>query len=120
MSRKLLSIALATFLSLAATSAVEAGAPGGPKFDDFTLPAQTSVTYNVHFYGGELAALTLVGDGYTDLDVYVYDEYGNLVASGTDWIDGAVVTWYPRWTGPFTVKVVNRGYTYNDFRIGVN
>lgn len=120
MSRKFLSMALAGFLTLAACSSVEAGAWGGPKFDNFTVPARSTITYNQGFYAGELAIVTLMGDGYTDLDLYVYDENGNLIACGTDSIDGVAVSWTPRWSGRFTIKVVNRDYTYNTFRLRTN
>lgn len=120
MSRKFLSMALAGFLTLAAGSTVDAGAVGGPKFDNFTVPARTSVTYQQCFHAGELAVVTVVGDGYTDLDLLVYDENGYLIASGTDSYNGVTVSWTPKWTGRFVIKVVNRDYTHNSFRLRTN
>ena len=120
MSRKLLSIALAAVASLFAASSLQAGAVGGPKWDNFTVPARTNVTYNANFYAGELAIVGIVGDHYTSLDLYVYDEHGNLIACGADTVDGCAVSWTPKWTGKFTIKVVNRGYTYNSFRLRTN
>jgi hypothetical protein len=120
MSRKILSVALAGFLTLAACSTLQAGAVGGPKWDNFTVPARTSITYSTNFYAGEMAIVGVAGDGYTDLELYVYDEFGNLIACGTDSYDGCVVSWTPKWTGKFTIKVVNRGFTYNGFRLRTN
>ena len=120
MSRKFLSMALAGFLTLAAGSTLQAGAVGGPKWDNFTVPSYTTVTYRTNFYAGELAVVSVVGDGYTDLDLYVYDENGHLIASGTDLIDGCAVKWIPKWTGQYTIKVVNRGSDYNNFRLRTN
>jgi hypothetical protein len=120
MSRKFLSMALAGFLTLAAGSTVDACAVGGPKFDNYTVAARSTITYRQCFHAGELAMVTVIGDGYTDLDLYVYDESGNLIASDTDDSDDCVVTWVPRWTGQFTIKVVNRGYTHNSFRLRTN
>ena len=61
------------------------------------------------FLGGARAIVTVEGDGSTDLDVYVYDENGNLVAKVDGPGDKCRVTWTPRWTGKFTIKVVE-GY----------
>jgi hypothetical protein len=36
--------------------------------------------FNETFRGGELAVVSIVGDGTTDLDLYVFDNNGNLVA----------------------------------------
>ena len=68
-------------------------------------------------YAHELAMVTVHGDGDTDLDLYVYDENGNCVASDTSLGDQCVVTWTPRWTGSFTIRVVNRGFLPNNYTI---
>jgi hypothetical protein len=100
--------------------AVEAGARRGPQFDVKRAPANGSVTYTVDFVGGEPARINLRGDGDTDLDLYVYDENGNLVGSDVGPTDRATVAWSPRWTGPFTIRVVNLGNVYNEYRITTN
>lgn len=60
------------------------------------------------------------GDGDTDLDLYVYDENGNLMGKDIDYSDYCVVSWTPRWTGPFTIKIKNRGSVYNRYKIYTN
>lgn len=82
--------------------------------------ANATDSYRVRFYGGALAMVLVSGDGDTDLDVYVYDENGNLVDSDTDYTDDCVCTWNPRWTGYFTIKVVNRGRVANCYSMAVN
>lgn len=77
-------------------------------------------TYNIRFRGGELAMIVVSGDGDTDLDLYVYDENGNFIASDTDYSDDCVVTFTPRWTGYFIVKIKNRGRVYNRYCIATN
>lgn len=96
------------------------GAVGGPKSAAIRLPAYTSDVYTAEFYGGEIAKVAVVGDGYTDLDLYVYDENGNLIVADTNYNDECLVTWVPRWTGKFLIKVRNRGSDYNDYVIMTN
>ncbi len=68
---------------------------------------------NESFVGGRRAVVRIAGDGSTDVDVFVYDENGNLVASGVGPTDREYVTFTPRWTGRFTTEVRNLGNTWN-------
>jgi hypothetical protein len=97
-----------------------ADAVGGPKYGTYRLGANRYRTFSVSFYGGQTARVVVSGDGDTDLDLYVYDVFGNLIASDDDELDDCVVSWTPRWTGNFTIKVVNRGIVYNDFVLATN
>ena len=97
-----------------------AGALPGPKMTAERVAAHTRDHYFVTFAGGKIARVAVSGDGDTDLDLYVYDENGNLVASDVGTTDRAVATWTPRWTGPFTIRVVNLGNVYNEYRITTN
>jgi hypothetical protein len=82
--------------------------------------AHSTNVYRMTFVGGEWEVLAVSGDGDTDLDLYVYDENGNLVAKDDDNSDDCMVRFIPRWTGPFTVKVVNRGHYANRYTLGTN
>ena len=97
-----------------------AGAIPGPKRDRFRLCANCYDRWQVSFRGGEMAEVFVSGDGDTDLDLYVYDSNGNLIASDEDDSDDCYVRWTPRWTGRFIIKVVNRGGVYNHFGIATN
>ena len=55
------------------------------------------------------------GAGDTDLDVYVYDEFNNMVASSESNSDVEFVGLTVYRSGYFNVKVVNRGSVYNDY-----
>jgi hypothetical protein len=57
---------------------------------------------------GHRADVAVVGDGDTDLDLYVYDPYGRLVAYDDDETDHCYVRFCPRMSGTYTIKVVNR------------
>ena len=97
-----------------------AGAEGGPKLSDTHVYAQDSDVYTVTFRAGEPAQVAVSGDGDTDLDVFVYDENGNLVASDLSTSDQAAVSWTPRWTGEFRIEIKNRGGVYNQYTLLTN
>ena len=96
------------------------GAMGGPKYAYGTVYAHSYTYYSQKFWANELAEIVVSGDGDTDLDLYVYDENGNLIASDTDYTDDCYVRFYPRWTGLFRIKIVNRGGVYNNYAIVTN
>lgn len=96
------------------------GASGGPKYANSRVEAHDYDLYNVTFRSGETAIVTVIGDGDTDLDLYVYDSNGNLIDSDNDYTDNCVCTWTPRWTGNFRIKIVNRGNVYNRYILRTN
>ena len=96
------------------------GASGGPKYANSRVEAHDYDIYDVTFRGGELAIVTVIGDGDTDLDLYVYDNKGNLIDRDNDYTDDCVCTWTPRWTGNFRIKIVNRGNVYNRYILRTN
>ncbi len=84
------------------------------------VDAKGTDVYTIRFWGGELACVVVSGDGDTDLDLYVYDENDNLITSDTDGSDQCVVSWTPKWTGTFTIKIKNRGKVFNRYSMAVN
>lgn len=96
------------------------GALGGPRYANSSVSAHSYTYYNQKFWADELAEILVSGDGDTDLDLYVYDENGNLIVSDTDYTDDCYVRFYPRWTGTFRIKIVNRGGVYNRYVLITN
>ena len=96
------------------------GAVNGPKYTVEVVRAGATDSYNVSFVAGYIAEVALSGDGDTDLDLYVYDSNGNLIASDTDYTDDCYVSWVPAWTGRFVIKVVNRGRVANRYVLMTN
>ncbi|WP_372015750.1 hypothetical protein [Pseudoxanthomonas sp. 10H] len=96
------------------------GRSNGPGEVSERVLAGDTDTYTIRFNGGEEAAVLVVGDGDTDLDLYVYDENGNLVCDDADSTDTMLCEWTPRWTGDFTVKVKNLGSVYNAYDMVTN
>lgn len=96
------------------------GAYGGPKSATERVNAHSTDVYRIQFRGNEEASVLVVGDGDTDLDLYIYDENGNLIDQDLDYGDTCLCTWYPAWTGYFTIKVKNLGNVYNRYEIITN
>lgn len=96
------------------------GVVGGAQYVEDVVYANSSVSYRVKCWGGEVTEVLLVGDHDTDLDLYIYDEDGNLITSDTDYTDVCVCRWIPAWTGYFVIKIVNRGDVYNAFALATN
>jgi hypothetical protein len=109
-------LAMVAILGVSAGS-VDAGTPGGRKYDVHTVNGNSTDIFRVTFYGGEDAVVAINGDHDTDLDLYVYDENGNLIGSDTDGTDTCVVRFHPKWTGTFRIEVRNLGRVYNKYEI---
>jgi hypothetical protein len=79
-----------------------------------------TVTYYETFRGGRLARVAIVGDGATDLDIFVYDMQGRRVAQGIGPTDIEVVTWLPSEPQTYRIVVRNLGATWNRFSMATN
>jgi hypothetical protein len=96
------------------------GAVGGPKGGSYILAGGCKNVFEVSFRGGEAAAVAVVGDGSTDLDIFVYDQNGNLIVSDTRASGACYVAWCPVWTGPFRLEICNLGSYANIYEIRTN
>ncbi len=96
------------------------GAVGGPRYTEERVYGKSTDTYVIKFWANELAEVIVIGDGDNDLDLYIYDEGGHLIASDTDYTDQCICRWVPSWTGSFTIKIVNRGAIYSNYAIATN
>lgn len=96
------------------------GAVNGPSRHYDAVNGNSTDTYQISFIANVLAEILVSGDGDTDLDLYVYDSNGNLIAYDESYSDDCYVRWVPAWTGKFFVKIVNRGPVYNNYVILTN
>lgn len=96
------------------------GRVGGPGRTSTNVRANSTDSFTETFRGGERAAVYVEGDGDTDLDLFVYDENGNMVCSDTDGTDRMLCAWTPRWSGNFTIRVRNWGGVYNNYSMVTN
>lgn len=110
-------VALADDVKAAATK----GRLAGPGYNVNVVPGRGTDRYSgVTFVGGRYAEIYAEGSGRSDLDLYVYDQNGNLICSDTDASDVVYCGWTPRWTGNFTIRVVNRGLNANRYALITN
>lgn len=103
---------------------VEAGGSRGSvygegAYEDYIGP-YASLAYDEGFFGNERAIVTLNGWDDTDLDLAVYDEYGNLICQGASYSSSEYCEWTPRWTGNFTIVVTNNGGFENSYSLWTN
>ena len=108
-------VILATMVSMA-----NAGRLNGPGKDTKICQANGSVTYYETFRGCEQARVAIVGDGSTDLDIFVYDMEGRLVAQGIGLTDIELVTWFPSRTQTYRIVVKNLGSVWNRYSLATN
>ncbi|MDR2774434.1 MAG: hypothetical protein LBC19_06770 [Tannerella sp.] len=111
---------LLALIDQAQKSAKTRGAVGGTKHASSHVSAGSTDEYVIRFRSGELAAVYVSGDGDTDLDLYVYDSYGNLIVSDTDYSDECVCLWIPKTTESYKIRIKNRGDVYNAYTIVTN
>lgn len=97
-----------------------AGRVGGAGSDNDIVEAYSTSTYYIDFYGSEWAEVSVIGDGDTDLDVFVYDMHGNLVAQDIGYTDRCFVDWYPRRRGTYRIEVQNLGSVWNRYTLRTN
>lgn len=84
------------------------------------VPALSIDTYFIEFGAMQTAEVAIVGDGDTDLDLYIFDEKGQLVAKDIGVTDVGYCTWKPRRRGTYRVEVRNLGTVYNEYVILTN
>ena len=96
------------------------GTTVGPHRHDVRLGSSKYLDYTERFVRGQLAEAVVTGDGYTNVDLVVYDANGNRICSSTRGGDREYCSWTPAWTGNFTVRVTNYGSSYNDVAVLVN
>jgi hypothetical protein len=93
----------------------DASPAGGPILKATSLPGRHNDTYTLTLLGGEVTEVALVGDGSTDLDLYVYDYNGVLIGRAEGRGDRCFFRVTPGRTGKFTIKVVNRAPFANSY-----
>lgn len=96
------------------------GLVGGPVTFVRDISANSTLRWQVMARGGEVWRVGAMGDGDTDVDIRVIDENGNVVCQDLGMSSTALCTVNPRWTGPFTVEIINWGRVWTRTVIASN
>ena len=96
-----------------------AGPAGGGPTAGLRVPAKGSDTHQVYLRKGVRVSITARGDGDTDIDLYVYNPEGRLVAKDDDTTDICIVNFTPEETGQYQLKIVNLGNVYNEYKLEI-
>jgi len=96
------------------------GATQGPKFGVGSLRGRTKDKYEIGFTAGEVAEVSVIGDGDSDLDLYIYDSDGGLVAKCVDGSDRCYLTWRPTRSMVYRIEVHNLGKVFNKYEVRTN
>jgi len=99
--------------------AVTAGRTDGPLTTVSTVPADTSVFYDIHFAAGEPAIVTMTGSGTSMMFVMIHDFDGH-VAVGRGTFDRKTASMDVYRAGVFRVEVRNVGSRNNTFTLTTN
>lgn len=113
---KLVLIIVLSFLALG----LSAGVVDGYMWDEATIDKGEELEYKWTFKAGELASVYLEGDTTTDLDLFVYDMAGKLVASDEDDTDYCELEWTPAKTATYIIRIKNLGKLENNYYIESN
>jgi hypothetical protein len=108
--------AAALFAPMAAVNSAQAASGS----DAACLLPYSYVDYQDVYLGGEIFWVTVVGSGESDLDLFVYDEFGNLLASDTGYGPVSQVWVLPYYTQWMTISVENAGGVVDCYTITVN
>lgn len=110
-------VPIATQDTVQAESQTPSRRPINIDLTDRVEPHTTDV-YNMFFFRGEPVVINLIGDGDTDLELYVYDKEGNCVY-GEDDIMECCYDFTPRWNGYFKITIKNLGNVYNRYHLRI-
>jgi len=113
-------VILASIAEIEKSNQATRGRVGGPGERYSFVYGNSADNYEISFIERELAEIFVLGDGDTDLDLYVYDSNGHLIAKDDDFTDRCIVRWVPAWTGRYIIKIVNRGPILNNYHLLTN
>lgn len=107
MKRILGTIVAGSLLAIGVSSwtPAEAGREGGASETHEQVRAGYTDVYTIRFCCDERAVVRARGDG--DIDMFVYDQYGNLICKDEDYDSIPVCSFTPRRAGPFTIRIKN-------------
>jgi hypothetical protein len=118
-------LAFAVTALLFANGSGLANSKDGPRRWTRTIKKKSEVVYKIVFVADKdplrrAAEFAVIGDGSTDVDIFVYDPAGKQITSDENLTDLALVRWIPEKTQEYTIKVKNLGNEDNTCTMGHN
>lgn len=86
----------------------------------FTVPPYGDTNRVLSVYAGQTVYIKVTGDGSSDLDMYVSDDYGDLIVKDVRKTTDGYVTFKVPETGDYHIEIENTGRAYNSFKYEVN
>ena len=96
------------------------GAEKGPLRYAFAVKRDDQREHTIRFRGRETATIHLIGDGSSDLDFFLYDVSGTLVAHDRGSSDTATLFWNVPYRQDLKLVVRNRGKAGNRYHVVTN
>ena len=116
-ARTVRTIFLLLTLTVSQTLGVLASTTDEPNVKIERVEALSYRTFTMTCDRGEFTELAIIGDGDTDLDLFIYDPEGRLIAADDDDQSKCVVRWTAQSKGRYTIKVVNLGRVWSRFAL---
>jgi hypothetical protein len=126
MWRWLTGAALITAVALMCADAGRANSKDGPRRWKRTIKGNNEVVYKIVFKAEltspqrKFAEFAILGDGSTDVDIFVEDATGKRITSDEGYSDMGMVRWIPTKTQEYTIRVKNLGNEDNVVQMGHN
>ena len=102
---------------IALTLASNAALAGEVRRNVTRVAPRSDDSYSLYARRGEDVTVTVRGDGDTDLDCFVEDNRGHLVAIDDDGTDMCILEWNPDYSQTYTVTIRNLGGVTNRYQI---
>jgi hypothetical protein len=90
------------------TPAADAGRTSGPASEVVVVPGYQSVYYDIPFDGGQVAVVTIRGNGASVLNLSMHDFDGHVAVGAGSW-DAKVVSMYVYRPGTLRIQIDNIG-----------
>jgi hypothetical protein len=118
--RSVLVAGLLSIGGICTTVDTKAGNIDGPATRIWTVSGNSTDTWTYGFREDEPAYVKVKGDGSSDLDCYVTNNDGDVVAKDDDATDLCYLRWTPPATRKYRIQVRNRGSRANEYTITTN
>ena len=100
-------------------STIERETPNKVSSNEERVEGSAQEIYHLYCSANESVYVTVVGDGDTDLDLYIFDTDENLVTYDTDYTDICTCEFTAECSGYYTIVVKNCGKFVNYYSLHV-